>query len=179
MKFNKCFLKNHLDYLPTIFPEQGNDKEIEKIRELIKAYTKAVDSGAMFDARCFNIPKEEVCNLIYWRQLDAIRNSIQMLGQAHFSHKELQGKSCNDIKDMLIKEKGIDWNSLSTELKRGSACIKVWNEHEGWEPVKDGAKKIGDILCLTERSEWVIDKNMPILKGEFRKYIDKLIYVGE
>lgn len=179
MKFNQCFLKNYLDYLPTIFPEQGNDKGIEKFRELIKAYTKAADSGAMFDARCFNIPKEEVCNLIYWRQLDAIRNSIQMVGQAHFSHKELQGKSCNDIQDMLIKEKGIDWNSLSTELKRGSACIKVWNEHEGWEPVKDGEKKIGDILCLTERSEWVIDKNMPILKGEFRKYIDKLIYVGE
>ena len=34
----------------------------------------------MFDARCFNIPKEEVTNNIYWRQLDATRNSIQMVG---------------------------------------------------------------------------------------------------
>ena len=42
-----------------------------------------------------NIPKEEVTNLIYWRQLDATRNSIQMVGQANFSHKELQNKSCN------------------------------------------------------------------------------------
>ena len=43
----------------------------------------------MFDARAFNIPKEEVTNYIYWRQVDATRNSIQMVGQAYFSHKEL------------------------------------------------------------------------------------------
>ena len=59
----------------------------------------------MFDCRCFNIPKEEVTNLIYWRQLDASRNSIQMVGQANFSHKELQNKSCNDIQDMLMTQK--------------------------------------------------------------------------
>lgn len=39
---------------------------------------------AMFDSRCFNIPKEEVTNYFYWRQLDATRNSIQMVGQAIF-----------------------------------------------------------------------------------------------
>ena len=53
--------------------------------ETRKVYIDAYERGAMFDARCFNIPKEEVCNLIYWRQLDAIRNSIQMVGQAFFS----------------------------------------------------------------------------------------------
>lgn len=37
--------------------------------------------------------KEEVTNLIYWREIDAIRNSIQMVGQTNFSHKELQNKS--------------------------------------------------------------------------------------
>lgn len=55
----------------------------------LEAYDKSVNLGAMFDARCFNVPKEEVTNLIYWRQLDASRNSIQMVGQAYFSHKEL------------------------------------------------------------------------------------------
>ena len=64
---------------------------------LIKVYNKAEDTGAMFDARCFNIPQEEVINYFYWRQIDAIRNSIQMAGQAQFSHKQLQGKKQNDF----------------------------------------------------------------------------------
>ena len=125
----------------------------------------------MFDARCFNIPKEEVTNLIYWRQLDATRNSIQMVGQANFSHKELQNKSCNDIQDMLHEQKGINWNDYPTVCKRGAAVIK---------------KKIGTniaaacgIAGATYETRWVIDRNMPMLKGEDRKYLDDLVYVGE
>lgn len=78
----------------------------------------------MFDARCFNIPKEEVTNLCYWRQDDASRNSIQMVGQANFSHKELHKKSRNDIQDMLMTQKGINWNDFPTYQKRGSCCVK-------------------------------------------------------
>lgn len=166
MAFNRVFKKN--------FEEWAYKSTDIK---LCGAYIKAIDKGAMFDCRCFNIPKEEVTNLIYWRQLDASRNSIQMLGQANFSHKELQNKSCNDIQDMLMNQKGIDWNDLPTYQKRGSCCIKVYNEHEGWEPVMEDNEKIGDILCIIPRSKWVIDKEIPIFKGEGREYIDKLIYI--
>ena len=119
----------------------------------------ALEKGAMFDARCFNIPKEEVTNLIYWRQLDATRNSIQMVGQANFSHSELQGKSCNMIQDMLFQERDINWNDCPTHLKRGSCCIKEY-------------------IALDEktlRSYWRIDTEIPIFKGEDRDYIEKLI----
>lgn len=109
---------------------------------------------AMFDSRCFNIPKEEVANLIYWRQLDATRNSIQMVGQSQFSHKELQGKSCNQIQDMLMIQKNINWNDLPTTQKRGSCCIK-----------KDNS--------------WIIDTEIPIFKNEGRNYIEKLIYIED
>ena len=139
----------------------------------------SVDKGSMFDARCFNIPKEEVTNLIYWRQLDASRNSIQMVGQANFSHKELQNKSCNQIQDMLMTEKGINWNDLPTYQKRGSCCIKVWEDHEGFEPVKDNCEEIGSIRCETRRPNWIIDKDIPIFKGTGREYIDKLVNIGE
>lgn len=115
-----------------------------------QTYRDAQYKGAMFDARCFNIPKEEACNLIYWRQLDATRNSVQMVGQANFSHNELQCLSCNMIQDKLFAERGINWNSFETRWKRGVA----WTKETG------------------------IDWNMPILKGEGRKYVDKLIYVG-
>lgn len=63
---------------------------------------------AMFDARCFNIPKEEVNNYFVWRQKDCIRNSISQVGRANFSHKELNRCSSQDIIDKL-KDKGIDY----------------------------------------------------------------------
>lgn len=113
---------------------------------------------AMFDARVFNIPKEEVTNLVYWRQLDATRNSIQMVGQTFFSHKQLHGKSCSQIQDMLMEEKGINWNDYPTYQKRGSCCVKESYEENG-----------------VMRTRWVIDKNIPIFKGEDRKYIEQLI----
>ena len=114
---------------------------------------------AMFDARAFNIPREEVTNLVYWRQLDATRNSIQMVGQANFSHKELQNKSCNMIQDMLHEEKGINWNDFPTHQKRGTCVVRKPND-KGY-------------------SEWVIDKEIPIFKGEGRKYIEDLIQPEE
>ena len=112
-------------------------------------FPNKTEKKAMFDSRCFNIPIEEVTNLIYWRQLDAIRNSIQMVGQANFSQKELQGKGRADIKEMLI-EKGDPWENYPIVAQRGSACIK-----------KDG--------------KWGIDNYMPILKGESREYLDKYV----
>ena len=114
--------------------------------------------AAMFDARCFNIPKEEVTNLLYWRQLDTSKNSIQMIGQANFSHRELQNKNCNEIQEMLWKQKNINWNNLPIYQKRGSCCIKE-------EYMKEGVT----------RSHWIIDKNIPIFKNTGREYIEKLI----
>ena len=128
--------------------------------------------GAMFDARCFNLPKEEVTNYIYWRQLDTIRNSIQMVGQANFSHKELHGKSCNQIQDMLMIQKGINWNAFPIYQKRGSCCIK-----ESYSTV-DLSTYTGSVDAIT-KTRWVVDREIPIFKGEDRNYIDKLIYVGE
>lgn len=126
----------------------------EENEELCRIYERAFEKGAMFDARCFNIPKEEVCNLIYWRQLDATRNSIQMVAQANFTHKELQGLSCNKLQDKLLTERDINWNNYATRWKRGTACIY-------------------DI----ENNQWKIDYEMPILKGEDRKYVDNLIFI--
>ena len=128
MAFNKFFEKEVNKWTNQAFPIDYLGYNTGKISvadiELKDAYMKSLNKGAMFDSRCFNIPKEEVANLIYWRQLDATRNSIQMVGQANFSHKELQNKSCNDIQDMLFKERNINWNDFPTHLKRGSCCVK-------------------------------------------------------
>ena len=162
MAFNKFFTKN-VNYF-----EMTHEYD-DTINEYCTTLVNAAEKGAMFDARVFNIPKEEVCNLIYWRQLDATRNSIQMVGQANFSHKELQNKSCNMIQEMLFAEKGINWNDYPTYLKRGSCCIKTTIQNPNVD-IKDGAYP---------KSIWIIDLDIPIFKGDGRQYIDKLIYIGE
>lgn len=145
MAFNKFFEKNVNDWIskntPT-FHETWSNLEDEK---LYHTYLKAFDKGAMFDARVFNIPKEEVTNCILWRQNDATRNSIEMVGHANFSQNQLHKKSCNEIQDMLMLQRGINWNDFPTTLKRGSCCKRIVVS----EP--DEAK-------FKTRSRWVIDK---------------------
>lgn len=92
-------------------------------------YETALAKGAMFDARCFNIPKEEVGNLIVWRWQDAKRNSIQMVGQHFFPHKELQGKGQLDICAML-KENDHPWEHYSDSSRFGTMAFK--NEEGEW-----------------------------------------------
>lgn len=180
MAFNKCFTKNVENFVQdcaTDHETKGLYGEGTLEYELCKTYRKAVDKGAMFDARCFNIPKEEVTNLIYWRQLDATRNSIQMVGQANFSHKELQNKSCNMIQDMLHEQKGINWNDFPTVCKRGTACIKN-KKIIGY--VDGSGTTIAELINPSElETSWILDTEMPILKGEDRKYVDDLVYIGE
>ena len=172
MAFNRFFMYEYEEFNRWV--NEGNPTDED--RRLNDIYYDAMCKGAMFDARCFNIPKEEVTNLIYWRQLDASRNSIQMVGQANFSHKELQNKSCNQIQDMLMEQKGINWNDLPTYQKRGACCIK--NSHIVRRS-SDGTE-----LCIIKdpgkpTNEWIIDKNIPIFKGDDRRYIDNLINIVE
>ena len=155
MAFNKFFEKNVEKFDIKLFSDEEGNVINNKRHQIMQVYLKAIEKGAMFDARCFNIPKEEVVNCIYWRQLDAARNSVQMVGQANFSQKELDKKTCSMIQDMLHEQKGINWNDYPTYLKRGSAVKK--NESGFWE----------------------IDLDMPQLKGDGRRYLEDLIMVGE
>ena len=170
MAFNKAFSHEVAAQSKKLYTEYLDEKD----SSYIEALEKAMHKGAMFDCRCFNIPKEEVTNAIYWRQLDAIRNSIQMVGQANFSHNELQNKSCNDIQDMLMLQKGINWNDIPTHLKRGSCCIK-----ETYYPDPLPGFEDCEVDALSARTRWIVDKEIPIFKGEGREYIDKLVFVGE
>jgi tRNA(His) 5'-end guanylyltransferase len=189
MAFNKFFQNNLLDIDPLVTFYDGEDPSefdlaekfgfdaktpegMSELKKYCEKYYKAIDKGAMFDARCFNIPKEECTNYFYWRQLDATRNSIQMVGQANFSHKELQNKSCNEIQDMLHEQKGINWNDFPTHQKRGSCCIKINELKDGLtKKLGDGSEVYyeGDII----RRKWIIDNEIPIFVNEGRGYIEQ------
>lgn len=126
MKFNQVFAElanKYIDYVAAM-----QDFDIEEEQKHVAAYKRALEQGAMFDARCFNVPKEEVANLIIWRWMDAKRNSIQMVGQANFSHKELQGKTCANIIEML--ETVDPWDYYCKHYLYGTIIYKfegVWN----------------------------------------------------
>ena len=155
LAFNKAFSENLKKYKAEV-NKLTDESEFEEALKLLSTYLKK-ENTALFDSRVFNIPKEEVCNAFIWRQQDATRNSIQMIGQANFTHKELQGKSCNNIQEMLFQEKSINFNDFPAYQKRGLCIVKEQYDKDG-----------------TLRSRWVEDKDIPIFTQD-RNYIEKYL----
>lgn len=84
-----------------------------------------------FDCRVFPLSDPvEVANYFIWRQQDAVRNSIQMVGQTYFSPKELHCKSTDEVQEMLFTQKGVNWNDTDPGCKRGRIVAR--DDTEGW-----------------------------------------------
>ena len=132
----------------------------ESVSTYSTALTKCCEKGGLFDCRAFNVPESEIRSNFIWRQNDATRNAIQMLGQAHFSPKTLDGKSNNDIQDMLFLEKGINFNDMPTDFKRGVCCVRK------------------EVPCIDRligyKKEWVLDTEIPIFTQD-PSYIENAI----
>jgi tRNA(His) guanylyltransferase len=117
-----------------------------------------------FDSRAWNLPREEVKNYFIWRQQDATRNSVQMLGQAHFSHKQLHGKSCDEIQGMLLKQRDVNWNDSPVPQKRGACVVR----HTISLPATD--KKPAHTRRL-----WSVDQAIPVFTAD-HNYIDRYVW---
>jgi len=100
---------------------------------------------AFFDARAHNIPIEDAANNFVWRQQDWMRNSVNMLAQAHFSHKELQGKSTLDVKQMLL-DIDVNWDDLSEWNKYGTFFTK---DIELPQSIKADYNKINELAGIS------------------------------
>lgn len=109
--------------------------------------------AALFDSRAFVLTKDEVCNYFLERQWDATRNSINAVGQAYFSHKELHGLNTDQIQEKLFQEKQINWNNLPLWQRRGACYVK-------------------------EGREWIMDQAIPKF-SEDRNFIEKYVNVGD
>lgn len=110
---------------------------------------------ALFDARVFTIPDPvEVANYFLWRQRDAVRNSISMAAQAHFSHKRLHRVNTNQMQELLWSEKGINWNDYPDGCKRG----RVVTRKTGERPVTYKDHRSGQQVSTTAvRSWWEVE----------------------
>lgn len=145
--FYKNFVKGALLY-------ENSLSESERVSDsnYLAVLNDKVQKSPIFDARAFNIPKEEVANYFLDRQRYTEKNSISMLARHYFSHKEIDGKNGSQMKDMLVKECNVNWDNFPVVYKYGVFCKK------------DG------LFC--------IDKNSPIV-SQNRDYIESLVFVGE
>ena len=165
LAFDREFIIAHGDWFDKSFDNGESDQP--GFLQLDSLYTSR-QHCAMFDARIFSIPKEEVCNCLIWRQQDATRNSIEAVGQAFFSQKELDKKNQSDIQEMLWSKFGINWNNLPVENKRGSCCIK-----QSFQTPMDDPRNPGQQITVARR-RWIVDNEIPIFTQD-REYIEKLL----
>lgn len=150
----QSWFDNSLQKMASIAASMATAKFNEEMR---KKYPEK--PFAMFDARVWVLPQDEVCNAFLWRQQDATKNSISMVAQANFPHKQLQGLNGKQMQDKLKLEKNINWNELPIWQKRGVCITKQYYE-------KAGAK----------RSKWEVDHETPIF-SQNREYIEQYVYL--
>lgn len=125
-----------------------------------------------FDCRVWTVPdRTEVANCFTWRQKDATRNSISMAAQAHFSHKQLQGKSSDQMQEMLWQEKGINWSDYPEGFKNGRCVIKVATKKD--VVYTDKRTKEKKIIEGVERRTWeIVD---PPVFTQNKEWLDSII----
>lgn len=134
-------------------------------------YNKVKKINPSFDCRVFQLPnEEELANCFVWREIDAVRNSVSMLAQANFSHKELQGKDRKTMITML-EEQGIRWNELKDDLKRGAYFKRVLIEKElddkTWNKIPDNKKPESRIVVRSQIQRYEI----PEMKNVMNKVL--------
>lgn len=92
-----------------------------------QAWTKNERTG-IFDARAFTVPNNhEVINNLYWRQLDWMRNSIQMQARAHHSQKQVHGRNCTQL-TQLLKDQGHNPEQQPNHIQYGTLYLKPRGE---------------------------------------------------
>lgn len=91
-----------------------------------KIYLPDHNKIANFDCRIYQTPTlHDACIQLLWRENDATKNSIAMLAQSLFSHKMLQGLNGNQMQDLMMTEKGVNWNDLDSKFKRGTYIKRI------------------------------------------------------
>lgn len=100
---------NH--YIQNKIPQKVGSKEI--------ARAKLQSKIAIFDARAFNVPYDDWPNVFIWRQRDWERNSLQMLARTLVSHKLLQNKGTDELKE-ICRAYDKDWDKQAQQHKYGT-----------------------------------------------------------
>lgn len=143
-----------------------------------------VNKPAFFDCRVFQVPNlKEVANYLIWREEDAVRNSIQSLARAHFSHNECNNLTKKQLQEKLWQKEKINWNDLPSWAKRGTYIFKrkkwikltdeelekIPKEHRPEGPVERTIveeKEIPPLRRITNRVEVLFDNCTPVTEEQ-------------
>ncbi len=80
---------------------------------------------AFFDCRCFDVDTQEIAlECIRWREIDAMRNSVQALAQSLYPHNKLLNKRSAALLSMS-KEKGVNWFDLPARSRFGVYYLRT------------------------------------------------------
>lgn len=149
----------------------------ERRKELLPEHNKI----ANFDCRIYQVPSlHDACLQLLWREQDATKNSISMLAQSLFSHKSLQGLHGGEMQDKMVIEKGINWNDLPVNQKRGTYIQKITisskfsTEEISLLPEKHKARQNPDLVI--ERNV-IKEVEFPIMSAI--KNREQVIFFGE
>lgn len=130
----------------------------------VRAWTHNPGYYPHFDCRVFNVPdKQTALSALIWRQDDAVKNSVSMLAQAYFSHKELHGKSARDKHDMLHAI-GVNWNECPTHFKSGAFFRRETFDVEGAVRSRIGEVVMPRLRRVENLVEVVYEGAEPILR---------------
>lgn len=173
-------------YSPTTDSQVIFDGRISKLLSVLAGMTTAyfnrhlparlpaeyADKLPHFDARVWNVPNlEEAANVFLWRELDAVKNSIQMASRHHYSHKQLDGKNTAEMLEML-RAKDVDWDDFPDFFKRGTyvqrrkTSRKFTTDELERLPALHEARKDPDLMV--ERTDYVALELPPLLRVDNR-----------
>ncbi len=158
LQFNRIFEKKAKTYVLN-----GTNFDQTFKLNAMQGYVSSIDKGASFSARCFNISKEGIYEYIHQQQKNCIENGIYEMGKTYLTEKELKENSSGRVQFMVFEKEKINFDNYPTDYKRGTACYRKKAGQEESE-VSSG-----------RNVDWIVDKNMPMLKKENEEFIEQFL----
>ena len=176
----EAWFNNNIQKMVSVSASMATAKFNELFWDFPIEKKRVANDVGLFDSRAYNIPREEVVNYMIWRQQDATRNSIQGLCQATFGHKAMHGKNTSTVQDMLMLQKGINWNDVETYFKRGGVVYRglkterIINNIPAEDVTGEKVELKVPGLGYT-RNHVIVDNDIPVFTKD-RNYIECHVY---
>jgi len=153
--------------MPSIKINEDKIQEYLKSNQWYLLYEKCQKIIPSFDCRVFQLPNEtELANTFVWREIDAVRNSIQMVAQDFFGHSKCMNKNSRELIAMLEAE-GVRWNELPDCLKQGAYFRRVLVEKELsdeiWNKIPEGKKPESRVVTRSEIQRYELPRMNHVL----------------
>ena len=119
-EFNRFFEKLAKSYVMS-----GNNFDETRKLTAMQGYVSAIDNGAFFTAKCFNIKRVKISEYLKLFQRQTTDDSVHEIGLSYFDEAELTGKTTAEIQLMIYDKAKVQLDDFATCFTRGSFCVKT------------------------------------------------------